>query len=289
MATDNQEPAPEAIENEARSIGWVPKEEFHGNAENWVDAKTFVEKGKTFIPFLQADRRKLQGQVTALQGENSQLKTELTGIRESVDTLKQYNSQTRVAQLESEVSGLRRQLAEARKEGDTDAEVSLEAKLDETREQLKEEKANGKPPAAGQPPAGGVRDFTREPEFQQFLQDNPWWQNDPVMRAASLVIGNELASQGALTDLQPAQRFAKIAEATKKRFGVTEQPRRSRVEGGGGGGGSGSNSGPAAGKSFSDLPPDAQAACDRMYPKLKTAYPKKEDWQRKYAQDYFNS
>ena len=47
-------------EQKARNMGWVPKEDWKGNPDNWVGADEFVKRGETFVPFLQHQRKRLQ-------------------------------------------------------------------------------------------------------------------------------------------------------------------------------------------------------------------------------------
>jgi len=303
---DEVQATPEQVE-EARSMGWCPKEEWRGDQARWVDAPAFLQKAETFIPFLRQDRQRLQGEVSTLKNENSRLNGELGSLKESVEGLKEYNSQTRTAQLESEIKDLRVQLAEARKEGDVNAEADLEERLDTRRDELKEVKAEGTRSTGGNGQGNGQgngaggngqgngqpQDFTQAPEFRQFMQDNPWFETDPVMAAASTAIMQELSrTDPGFKTMTPAQRFNKTAELTRKRFGLDDQPRgSSRVEGGGRGSGN-AGGGSSSGKSYSDLPSDARAACDRFSSKMVgkgKAFATEADWQKKYASDYFNS
>ena len=48
------------VEQEARTLGWVPAEEFKGDPNRWVDAETFVERGHTVMPILRKNNERLE-------------------------------------------------------------------------------------------------------------------------------------------------------------------------------------------------------------------------------------
>jgi len=64
---ENQEiQAPEVDEEtlaEAKRQGWVPEEEFNGPEGKWVDAETFVKKGKEINALLRKDNEFLKREV----------------------------------------------------------------------------------------------------------------------------------------------------------------------------------------------------------------------------------
>ena len=41
-----------AVEQEARTLGWVPQEDFRGDKSRWVDAETFVQRGHEIMDLL---------------------------------------------------------------------------------------------------------------------------------------------------------------------------------------------------------------------------------------------
>ena len=67
--TSNNEIAQEVFQ-EAESQGWVPKERFRGNEADWVDADTFVKRGREILPILRKNNENL---VKDLQSTKQQL------------------------------------------------------------------------------------------------------------------------------------------------------------------------------------------------------------------------
>src|SRR5882762_9790943 len=88
------------IEVKARKMGWLPKEQFRGSADKWVDAERYVSRGEEFIPFLKADRDRLEGQLAQTNGEVSSLKTQLTEAMEVIAAFKEFRTEINKDRLE---------------------------------------------------------------------------------------------------------------------------------------------------------------------------------------------
>jgi len=271
------------VEQKARKMGWLPETEFRGKKEHWVDAEKYVERGDQFIPFLQADRRRLEVELSTVRGELNTLQTTLKEATETIDTLKEFRTELnkeRVKELREDlVDGIKA----ARADGDVDKEIRLQEKLTEATEALKPVKEEPKVKVTETP------DVTKTPEWQDFVKDNPWWNEDPVMRSASVAVGQILAAEGKLEGMTQAQRFAAIAKATKERFGLDEPARTSRVESSRGG--STRQDDTTTEKTYNDLPADAKAGCasfeNRLVGKKKGQFPDVAAYRKYYAEEYF--
>ena len=94
--------------------------------------------------------------------------------------------------------------------------------------------------------------------FDAFLADNPWFEDEPMMRGAALALAEQLHAEG-LTE--PQAQLAEVARRIRAEFAHRfENPRRrlaAAVEGA-----------PGARRTvrgtYADLPPEAKAACDRF-------------------------
>jgi hypothetical protein len=195
---------------------------------------------------------------------------------------------------EQTVEQIEAAIVDARAAGDVQTELTLLRKHATAVQAAV--KAKEKPPVQQQSSTNGSVDLTKTPEFQSFLQANPWWSEDAVMRTASIEIQNQMFREGKISAATPmADRLAAVAEATRAKFGMKDSGRRgghSRVEGGGGPGGDSGGS-TSAGKSFSDLPADAKEACNKAARRLKIGkgqkYETLEAWQKSYATIYFST
>ena len=57
-------------EHDAQQEGWRPKEEWQGNPEQWVDAKTFVERGEKIAGILKKKVDSLEQRLSAAEVAN---------------------------------------------------------------------------------------------------------------------------------------------------------------------------------------------------------------------------
>lgn len=61
-------------EQEAKEDGWAPKEEWRGPDEQWIDAKSFVEKGEKISGILKSKIGRLENDVESLRHTNAEFK-----------------------------------------------------------------------------------------------------------------------------------------------------------------------------------------------------------------------
>lgn len=270
-------------EAQARKIGWLPEDQFKGDKSKWVDAETFVRRGEEFLPFIKAENRKLQETVSRQTNELSELKTLLKSTKETVDALKEYNSEMNRERAKEKSAEIVQSIKAAREEGDIEAEEKLREQLAETREALKESAEK-----KIQPAVSANEQVKPPPEWDSWVAENPWWNEDEVMRAAATAISAQLAARGDFNNLTIAERFKLVAEKVRQKFKMdTEEPRRtSKVEPSKGGGGAGAS----GGKGYKDLPSEVRQACDRFADRLvgkDKTYKTVDEWRKKYASDYF--
>src|SRR5260221_12991922 len=124
-----QDEIPREIIAEAGSHGWVGKDEFKGDKSKWVDAKTFLERGQTFIPFLKAESGRFRKGLEAERQACVKLEGELEASRKSIETLSKLNEEDRAAAVESAKKEVKAQIAEAVKSGDTEVLGELTEQL----------------------------------------------------------------------------------------------------------------------------------------------------------------
>lgn len=233
----NDVPHETPAEDQARKMGWVPKEEFKGDESNWVSAEKFVERGENHIGLL---KKKL---------ENSDKK-----IAEMHETLKQFgdhHKKTLAAEQkrhEKMVKDLKKQQREAVELGDTNEYDRLEQEIADAEEMApaEKEKASKKDEIPN--------------EVTQFIDRNPWFNSDMELNAAAQAMHTALLSSqpGMSLDDNLKETEKRIQQMFPEKFGKkSRQP--SPVEGATNGSGSGGK-----GSGYKDLPPEAKAACDRF-------------------------
>lgn len=205
-------PERQAVEEQARSQGWVPQDEWQGSGK-WRDAEEFVERGELF--------GKIDSQGRALK----QTREALTALQEH------YHKMEKVS-YEKALRDLKAEKKEAIASGDSDRYVELEEQIEE----LKDNRPTAPKPAQQQ-------QAELHPEFVSWVNTNQWYAGTTpkyvAMRAWADQRGNELAASG----LQPREVLAAIAKEARTEFpGNFSNPARgkpSNVEGGGGSGAGG--------------------------------------------------
>lgn len=272
-------------EQEARSMGWVPQEEFRGDQNRWVDAETFVERGKTVMPILKANNKKLEEQVHSLTAETVKLKQLFQSSQEAIAAMQQVHNEHTKAAVEAAKRDLLVQLKAAKEEGDIDREIAISDQLADIKAEEKIAASRPAQPAAAAGPADAGADALH-PDFQAWQSENKWFGTDQRKTMRAMGIAQELRADPDYDNLTGRSFYDKIMEIMEERSGG--RPAASKVSGtrpSGTGGGSGSSV-----KAYNDLPPDAKEACDRQGKKLVgegRAFKDMEAWRKYYVNLYY--
>jgi hypothetical protein len=179
------EAASEAL---ARRRGWVPKEEFEGDATKWVDADTFIERGNNFN--------------STLKKELAAVKAELANFKGTAEAFKKFHAEAmkgKQSELDTALKQLKSQHREAIRDGDDDAADALEGRMDVLRKDKADLQKELDNPTIE--PKGAPDLKTATPEAVETLQawvkdGNEWFENDLPMQAYALKIAEQLAANG---------------------------------------------------------------------------------------------
>lgn len=230
-------------EQEARQFGWVAKEEFQGNPDEWRDADTFLKRGREINGFLRKDLDKIKGQLSAKE-------VELNELRSAMDEFKQFTRQNIEREYKAKLDILKAEKKQAISEGDGDKVIEIDDAIDS----LKDEAAKQvlKP----------VNDTsTQQKILNAWLDENPVFADPEVMDLVDTLAPGIKAKNPTLVG---RDFLEKVAEQVKKlvpsKFD-TNSNRPSAVSSS-----SDSGAGRTGGKkkSYADLPSEAKAACDKF-------------------------
>ena len=262
------------VEKEARVFGWVPKEEFRGSEESWVDAETFVKRGKEINPILRANNERLKKEMELERQKHSK---ELAEIKAAAEEFKQFQKEAyerKQAEAKAELETLKQQRKEAMREGDADRVVELEDRIEE----VKEEQA--KKPVEAAPVAQPTPEATLDPALSDWIDRNKNWFG-PDVEATEIANGVGAAVRKQFPHLVGKDFLAKLDERLQSRLPeLYENPNqaRSAVDS------SSTRGGPSGSKkkSYDNLPAEAKAACDKFVKqglfKSKQEYVDLYDW-----------
>lgn len=272
-------------EQDAKNIGWAPKDVYKGDPDKWVDAHTFLERGQHVMPILRKNNEKLQRDIGTVREENARLREMFKASQDSIKALEEFHTAETVRQVEAARKSVIAQLKVAKKEGDIEGEVDLAAELTRldtaAATAASEEKARKARPNGDdrQPPARQEM----HPDFKPWADENPWFGKDPMKTHLALGIAERMRLDG---DTRAGRPFMDdvTAELAKIESAMAGRP-ANKVEGARGGGLPRQTNG----KRFSDLPADAQAACHSYTKRLVgsgRAYKTEAEWEAAYTKKY---
>jgi len=250
----SNEVSPE-VQHEAESQGWVPKERFRGNESDWVDADTFVKRGREILPILRKNNENL---IKDLQATKDQLKE----FREAAEEFKKFQRESyerKAQEYESQIQEIKESRAQAISDGDGQKVNALDDALDQAKENFKEAKQSVKDVVSAKDPEPIPEAI--DPGLQAWLDRNTWFGQDKRLTGMVNGIGESLRLE---FPLLKGQAFLDkldevLAEEFPNKFGKKQSP-SSRVESGSGRQSrSGGNT-----QSYDNLPPEAKSACDRF-------------------------
>lgn len=202
------EPSPQ--EQEARSSGWVDKEEWieqGKDPEDHISPREFNRAGSLMSRIKSQSNQVKQleaNQATALQRQAALEKT----LKELID----HNRNITRAQLDTTKRDLYEQRAEALTESDTPRVAQLDEALDKLKDIqnsdtfVEQEEAGDPEPTIVQDPAQALfSSWTEQPE-------NSWFKSDSGLRGALLTTGDDVADE-----MPPGTSVLVILEEAKKR------------------------------------------------------------------------
>lgn len=199
MADENQEVSqeskvdappvePSPTEVEARASGWVPKEEYTGEENKWVDADEFVRRGPLF------EKINIQNR-------------ELKEVKKALAQLATHHASVREDAYKRALDDLKAQKKEAYTEGDPDKLIDIDEQISEVKEAQKAFKAEQLTEAAAE--AKQIH-----PEFEAWINKNTWYTNNSPMRAFADALGTELSAKG----FTPPQVLSEVEKQVKTEF-----------------------------------------------------------------------
>lgn len=270
------------VERQARELGWQPKEEFKGNPDNWVEAAEYVERGERFMPYLQADRRKLLGRVSAQDSQLTALQQSLEATRAELAQIKESTTAVAQERLKSEINQLRQQLREARREDDYERIDELEDQIAEKREAAKGVRPTEGTSTSSRPVVPAAPPPLSE-EVREFIAENPWWEENPKMRAVATALSQQYQTDREFMSLPPKERLNRLAEETQEMFRRERAP--AKVESTG----RSSTVKNSGAHTYENLPSEAREACDKMQGRLVgegKRFENVKQWRDHYAENY---
>ena len=275
QVVETQQEAPEGpqYESEARAQGWVAQDEFRGSESDWVDAETFVRRGKEIMPILRKNNEKLLKEL----GEAKKIAEE---AREAAKEFREYQKEQferKTKDLESQLEQLKQAKREAITQGDGDRAIAIDDAMDDLKEQLIEAKQYLK---AAEDKAKEVPQVTADPSLNEWMEHNDWFGKDTRLTGVANGLGVELRREN--PNLQGKNFLDKLDEELAAMLPEKFGKKRVQNPMEGSPNGTARPSSGSGKKSYNNLPPEAKAACDKFVKQglmTKEAYVAEYDWE----------
>jgi hypothetical protein len=185
-----ERPALTAIEEQASHQGWVPKDEWEGDPEQWRPAKEFIDRGELF---------------KKIDEQNRTIKE----FKRTLDEFSKHHQKVKETEYKRALSDLKAQKKAALVEGDADAVVDIDEKIDLVREaQIEALKAPVQSAPAEADPQNNII-------FNAWVNRNSWYTSNKAMRAYADRVGNDLGAQGGVS---PTDLLARVEAEVKREF-----------------------------------------------------------------------
>ena len=238
-------------EPQARLQGWRPQEEWTGDPDDWKSAEQFVKDGHEINALLKKN-------VSRLVNDTSQLKQQLSERDELITRLLKNHENDKKEAVEDAIKQLKKEHRHALKEDDDLTASEIEDEIEKKQKVLDDLNSQKDEPVAKKdaPP----------PEFLDWVDENKWYTEDPLMAADADALGKQLIDSGRFQSydavLKAVTRKMKrmYPEAFEDKGKPAKPTSGSPVEGGSRGT---TTTTQKKGRTYNDLPADAKAQCDR--------------------------
>jgi len=246
-----EEYSPEIVE-EAKKMGHIPLEDWKGDPDTWTPPDVFVERGKTFQPFLKAERKRL---IADQERDRQRIADLEKRDKERADTFARM-AKVNDAAAERAYEQAKKDILEQQAKAIEDQDGAEFARLETAKEGLV------KPEPSYQEPEGPA-DPGEPVEFTSWVERNDWYNTDKFMKIAADGIAADIIAENPNIDFvsQLAEVEKRIRAEMPHKFTNPNRNNPSNVDGGS------VNAGEVGGnnkkQSYRNLPQDAKDECDR--------------------------
>lgn len=251
-ASEGFDAADAAVVSEARAHGWVPEDQWRGDPSDWVDAHTYVRKGREV-------RGLLRKELDTLRKEKSDLEARLAAQGATVAELREYMAKLEQRATENVMKSLKAEKRDAIASGDM-------VRADEIEEQIDALKASE---SAVPKPKDPVPQPTVHPEVAAWMARNPWFSDENpelVDYCNGATLSLIQAKQRAGQSFTPTSILEEVTERARKAFPQHfHDGAAAMFDGGGHGGGGGTPRSSGRKSGFASLDADARAQFQRFY------------------------
>lgn len=184
----SQQPTGEDV---ARQQGWKPQEEWEGNPEDWVDAKTFNQRGEYM------ERIKSQSSLI------KKLEKKLSTVESTMNTLAEHHRKVKETERARALDELKAMKVDALDMGD-------HSKVAEIDDQILDIKQAAKDEVAKEP--------TIHPALESWIEENPWYKTDAILRGAAEGLAKDLVDKDPSLQGNVEEILSRVTDTLKEEF-----------------------------------------------------------------------
>jgi type II secretory pathway component PulM len=170
------------VEERAKLMGWVPKEDFKGDPDRWTPAEDYVERADHVMPIMKAQMSKYEEQLQSTGEELKSTRTELANLKTTMEKVIKVNSKVSEAAYQRAVETIRKEQRQAINDSDGDRFEQLE------RDKEKLEAARPEKIEVEEKPV-------INPEFEEWVKENEWYNTDTDLRDYCEGVAPQVAAQ----------------------------------------------------------------------------------------------
>lgn len=174
----------EAAVKEASRMGWRPQEEYRGPPGGWRTAEEFLKRGQDILPIVRKDLAKERARADNMENEIKALRLKVDEQKVVMEDLLRMARTASEQGYKRALDELKAQKRAAAQEGDINKVVLLDEQINEV---TAERAASTKPENTRQPVSEPTKKEPvqqKNPVVEQFIAENPWFTNDPVLNRA---------------------------------------------------------------------------------------------------------
>ncbi|MBW2003084.1 MAG: hypothetical protein JRI72_00505 [Deltaproteobacteria bacterium] len=256
------EVAPEIIER-AKTMGWIPEEEFKGDKSRWRTAEEYVKRADELMPIMRS-------QMSKYESEIMNLKSTIESQKETTEKLLKMSEKISQKEYEKAKLELKKQQMEAVAEGNTEKWAELEEKKEALQppEPIKVKEPEN---AKAQTPA----------QFAEWHRNNDWYLKDEDLTLFANSYLNVIDQESPDMPYEQVLKTVeqKVKDAFPHKFSNPNREKASMVD---------SSTQRATqtkpkSKTYNDLPADAKAQCDIWV--NEGLFKSKEDYVKSYFEE----
>lgn len=251
-------------ETEARSMGWVPQDEWRGSKDTWRPADEFVKRGKEVLPIVRSQLDREKKKVQELEKKINETADEIkAGYDERFKRLERMNTVALQKQADQIYRSFEQQKLAAVEQGDRKEYERLNT---DQRQALIDLQSGYEPEPEVEPvKKAEPQKQSLPPAVSDWMERNDTWFNkDNVLTASASAYHAQLLKDAPGLPLD--QNLKKVDEFLRQKFpekfGIEPAQQRAHAPSLEGGNRQSGSAGRA--KSWSDLPPEAKQAGEKF-------------------------